>query len=546
MPFDPTFPLPKAVAGRLGLTVVDDRDGRGRVVDWRFGPGSLGDHPGLAYYRFVPLKPDASPYKDDYATKFVEAVALRFAQDPNGEGRQPWHEACRAAASHLAAAAASFEALGRPVRTGTRTTASRLLVGTGYKNALEVGLTFHHPGGFPYLPGSSVKGLCRAWAEAVEGADADVLLRVFGSESKQPGEGEMQAGSVAFLDALPTRFPPLEADLLNPHVGKYYQGDEPPADWLAPSPVPFLAVGAGAPFRFAVVGRDADPATAADVERAWGWLMDALTDLGAGAKTAAGYGYFEPLDEAAPLHAAEPAASRSRPNRSGGPTAGPAGRRPDATRDLAEEARIRAEAKRADRVREEAEERDKKRLSAPHWAPAIREGDAVRARIASLGNPPRVHVSAAGHGRAHKVSMNGSPDRPAVGDWVVVQVETYNEKKGRATEVRFLAPAEAPGSLEAPGATAPPTSPTAPAPAETPPAVSPGPSPSGGGEAFEGTVKRLRIRGTSLEGQIDSPSHEALVKFDATAAGADASWEGARVRFRVEGGRGVDVEQLGS
>lgn len=315
MPFDPLYPIPNQTAQRIGLRVEDRRDNKGKLTDWSYGPGGLVEHPGLAYHRFVPIDPGdeqygsrGRDYKNNHATKFVQAVAKRFARDHDGNGGEPWKVACRTHAARLKASAEGFRALGRAVKLGERTTATRLLVGMGYKNALEVGLTFHHPGGFPYLPGTSIKGLTRAWAEGVKGADKATVKRVFGSDTKQPDElkGEMVAGSVVFLDAVPVRFPPLEADLLNPHVGDYYMDDKAqvaPSDWLSPVPVPFLAVGKGATFRFAVVGRDGGEETAKDVEQAWSWLMAALTDLGAGGKTAAGYGYFAPEDTAPPVPA---------------------------------------------------------------------------------------------------------------------------------------------------------------------------------------------------------------------------------------------------
>ena len=218
-------------------------------------------------------------------------------------------------ANRLAATVEAIRADGTPARMFKRKTASRLLVGMGYKNALEVGLTFHHPGGFPYLPGTGVKGLTRAWAEGVEEADPEVVQRIFGSKTKRVADasGEMVAGSVAFLDALPTVFPRLDVDLLNPHVGDYYMDDTgkvPPAEWFSPVPVPFLAVAAGQTFRFALVGRPADSsikarsAAEADVETATEWLNSALTDLGAGGKTAAGYGFFGSLNVPSPVQPA--------------------------------------------------------------------------------------------------------------------------------------------------------------------------------------------------------------------------------------------------
>lgn len=536
------FPLPADTANRMRLALVEPTpDG-----SWGYAPGSLGDHAGLAYYRYVPLKPTRSPYKDSYATKYVEAVSRRFA------GAGPWQQACETAAARLLATAESFAATGREVRHGTRTTATRLLVGMGYKNGLEVGLTFHHPGGFPYLPGTSIKGLTRAWAETVAGADAATRLRVFGSESKTPGEGEMQGGSVVFLDALPTRFPALDADLLNPHAGDYYMDDTArtaPSDWLSPVPVPFLAVGAESEFRFALVGRgDAD---ATDVATAWTWLMAALTQVGAGGKTASGYGFFHPETSSAPrLVSVEPGASRSRPDRTSGGGGGRAQADRHSAADAARATREQVQQEKALKLRDAAEKLKAQMDAAPARATSVKKMDVVRAQLAKRGNPPRVHIAAEGHDLRFDVAAIRVPEDVPVGAWMLVKVVTFNENKGRASEVAYLGEAPEPGMLaEVPSPAARTT-----ADGPVPPAMldvgtgAPSSTPAESSAAemrtgpFKGTLKRVRIRGLSAEGQIESASHEALVKFDAAAAGIDDSSRGRAVQFYVEGERAVDVE----
>jgi CRISPR-associated protein Cmr6 len=80
---------------------------------------------------------------------------------------------------------------------------------------------------------------------------------------------------------------------MNPHYGPYYQGKEAPADWHNPVPVGFLAVPAGKEFHFAVGWRAAAPRAEQLRPKAEEWLKKGLQELGAGAKTAAGYGYFK-------------------------------------------------------------------------------------------------------------------------------------------------------------------------------------------------------------------------------------------------------------
>ncbi len=173
----------------------------------------------------------------------------------------------------------------------TATTDSRLIIGLGGTSVIETGMTLHPLYGFPYLPGSGLKGLARAYAEiAVDPKpSADELRDVFGSEDKNPHNvANNRQGKVFFMDGLPTQFPKLELDIMNPHYGEYYRGEKPPADYLNPVPVTFLAIAAEQGFSFAIYSRDK-----ALVEKAKRWLIGGLTELGAGGKTNVGYGYFK-------------------------------------------------------------------------------------------------------------------------------------------------------------------------------------------------------------------------------------------------------------
>jgi len=173
----------------------------------------------------------------------------------------------------------------------------RLAVGLGNRaNAHEVGLSLHGSYGWPVIPGSSLKGLAAAWA-AASGADDGEMMRILGGPRPTHGEhrpAEAARGTVCFLDAIPARGPVTVAvDVLTPHVKPYYDttGSDsrktpvPPAEYHNPVPVNFLTV-SGA-FAVDLCGPDAD-----DVDRAATWLIKAGDELGAGAKTAAGYGYL--------------------------------------------------------------------------------------------------------------------------------------------------------------------------------------------------------------------------------------------------------------
>jgi CRISPR type III-B/RAMP module RAMP protein Cmr6 len=104
-----------------------------------------------------------------------------------------------------------------------------------------------------------------------------------------------EAGLAIFFDAVPKDDPKLGLDLINPHYPNYYREDgekrnSPPTNWQSPKPVFFLALQPKVTFGFAVGWR----ASVEDSLRkqAKDWLAGGLTEMGLGAKTSAGYGYF--------------------------------------------------------------------------------------------------------------------------------------------------------------------------------------------------------------------------------------------------------------
>lgn len=179
----------------------------------------------------------------------------------------------------------------------------RFVSGLGIANPLEVSLALQRIGGFPYVPGSSVKGAARAVAQELQGPEADAVRIAFGPSAEAPRGAHAQParGALVFFDALPEPGYRLELDIMNPHHSAYYTGNEFPADWQSPTPVTFLAVGRGAVFSFALAVRRRqlangafEPAPDADrrLEQAQDWLAAAL-ERGLGGKTSAGYGRFE-------------------------------------------------------------------------------------------------------------------------------------------------------------------------------------------------------------------------------------------------------------
>ncbi len=167
-------------------------------------------------------------------------------------------------------------------------TESRFVTGLGRSHAIENGFAWHPTLGTPYLPGSSVKGMVRAWAEqeATPSPKKKTLERLLGKRDS--------VGSLSFLDAVPAAPVQLEADVMTPHYAGW-SAKEPPGDWMSPTPIPFLATAARTSFLFGIVPHRAvaedDLATVAD------WLREALAWAGAGAKTSVGYGRFRRDDE---------------------------------------------------------------------------------------------------------------------------------------------------------------------------------------------------------------------------------------------------------
>ncbi|MEG1980493.1 MAG: type III-B CRISPR module RAMP protein Cmr6, partial [Victivallaceae bacterium] len=156
-------------------------------------------------------------------------------------------------------------------------------------DVLNASLNIHRFFGFPMIPGSALKGISRHMArQAVINGELEQadFLRVWGSEpGRQREEEEICAGTVAFLAAEPVDEKwKLVVDILNNHND---------CDTKNPIPVFFPAVERGARFAFSVYPLKSSAAQAGDAELALKYLKLALSENGVGAKTAAGYGWFE-------------------------------------------------------------------------------------------------------------------------------------------------------------------------------------------------------------------------------------------------------------
>jgi CRISPR-associated protein Cmr6 len=242
-------------------------------------------HLGLAFSKYVDVWSDKWTLKDDAKRRFLQKVVDLNAAMRGGEGE-----------ALLAAARCRFnrlvDSLVRQQWIPQRTVVStswRLVSGLGISHPFETGFVFHHTLGVPFMPGSSVKGAARAWVrESWSDPEQAKAARVFGRRDS--------SGEVIFFDAFPTRWPELEIDILNPHYPAYYEGREPPADWLSPVPVYFVAIKARQPFELVVAARarrggsEASTSLAAVAMKA---VVEAATSAGLGGKSSVGYGYFD-------------------------------------------------------------------------------------------------------------------------------------------------------------------------------------------------------------------------------------------------------------
>ncbi len=176
------------------------------------------------------------------------------------------------------------------------TTTSPFITGMGLSNPVENGFLWHHTLGVPYLSGSSIKGMIKAWARdwcAENAENAMNIERLFGREATH--KDGAAAGSIIIFDALPIGNVNLYVEIMTPHDGGWRISsapeENPPADWISPNPIPFLAVKEGAEFQFALAPRKG--AKDEDIEKAYNYLEGALEWIGAGAKTAVGFGRFQ-------------------------------------------------------------------------------------------------------------------------------------------------------------------------------------------------------------------------------------------------------------
>jgi CRISPR-associated protein Cmr6 len=165
----------------------------------------------------------------------------------------------------------------------------RLYIGVTRENALETGVTTAHTYGMPMIPGSAVKGLCRATAKRMKLGE-QARLYMFGNETES---AEAEAGGLTFHDAWwvgKVNEKPFVREIVTPHHQEYYgsQGEKPATDFDSPIPANQITV-TGA-FYFVIEG---DAAWTGVAKRL---LQMALGDTGIGGKRSSGYGFFQTSD----------------------------------------------------------------------------------------------------------------------------------------------------------------------------------------------------------------------------------------------------------
>lgn len=269
------------------------------------------DNLALLFQRYLPERVTTEEGIHQFDSQYVHEHLKRVAEAWNGRlnNSRIQRDAKAFRDRHVSAIRSAATAEGSRSCVLTITAKSRLAVGLGSASAYENGLALHHILGLPYIPGSSIKGIVLNWLlerknwdelgnrAGIDPEDWDrVVVPVFGTQEAQ--------GLACFWDALPSRPPKLEVDIMNPHYDEYYQ--EPPnsrnptklpGDWYQPVPVFFMTVAPGAEFDAVITLRRRSDANGPGdglmnelSEHLMHWVKSALEDWGVGAKTRKGYG----------------------------------------------------------------------------------------------------------------------------------------------------------------------------------------------------------------------------------------------------------------
>jgi CRISPR-associated protein Cmr6 len=253
------------------------------------GPLPLYANAGLVWDRYLPVwegevhNPERVKLLYNPLSEFAEAFNRRDTGPHNSaHDLLRFHHERLERAAHIWSGSSKSHTL----RTLHYRVSWRLATGLGVNHPTENGFSFDSLIGVPYIPGSSVKGLCRRTALVGE-LDETEVERLFGPEWITADEPVYQ-GELVFLDAYPRRWPQLAVDIVNCHHPAYYGGRSAvPSETESPVPVFFLTVDQDSEFTFRIIGPENDLNAAEEL------LTQGLDLLGIGAKTAVGYGVMK-------------------------------------------------------------------------------------------------------------------------------------------------------------------------------------------------------------------------------------------------------------
>ncbi len=247
-------------------------------------------HPGLILQRYlIEQKDDTDSSTNERDKLFTRIIyAPKKAQDVYKMAYERWEKSF--ATETINVSGLIFSTLGK------------LICGLGLASSIETGITLHHTYGFPFIPGSSLKGIASSYycdhylskENPCFKENKEYFNILFGSNES--------AGHIIFHDAwLKPGSDFLEKDIMTPHHRDYYtqkgKEDAAPTDFDSPVPVPFLSVSANTKFLVIVSCYDSSENGKKWTNLALEILEEALLKLGVGGKTRSGYGQMKKVNE---------------------------------------------------------------------------------------------------------------------------------------------------------------------------------------------------------------------------------------------------------
>lgn len=140
-----------------------------------------------------------------------------------------------------------------------------------------------------YLPGSSIRGVVRAWAMQHPNL-RERAIQLLGNQEND----SISSGKVEFLDAWTATPTKLALDITNPQQ-RFQVYHAPQGTAQSCTPLPLYTLGNGKESLEITVAIRGIPgkATEADVNTVWQWVQQALHTQGVGSRTASGYGTLQ-------------------------------------------------------------------------------------------------------------------------------------------------------------------------------------------------------------------------------------------------------------